>query len=204
MHPVSPRPTPTALNAILRICCPDRPGIVAALTGFIFRNGGNIVHLDQHVDPEADVFFARIEWQVDGFQVPRARLGHAIAELVQPFDAMSLSLDFDDRRPRMAIWGTRESHGLYDLLTRFESGELGVDIPLIMSNHEILRPHAEKFGIPFHHLPITPETRAEQEERQLALLRDHDIDVVILARYMQILSEPFLEAFARPNPANPL
>jgi len=186
------------LNAILRICCPDRPGIVAALTGFIFRNGGNVVHLDQHVDPEADVFFARIEWQVDDFHVPRDGLRSAVAELVQPFAATRLSLDFDDRRPRMAIFVTRESHCLYDLLVRHESDELPVEIPLIVSNHETLRPHAERFGIPFHHLPVSPETKQQQEARQLALLRDHAIDVVILARYMQILSERLLDGFGGP------
>jgi formyltetrahydrofolate deformylase len=186
------------MNAILRLCCADRPGIVAALSGFITRNGGNIVHLDQHVDQQADVFFARVEWQMDGFEIPRTRLETALAEVVRPFAATSLRLELDDRTPRMAIFVTKESHCLYDLLVRFESGDLGVEIPLIVSNHETLRRDAEKFGIPFHHVPISRETKAEQERREIALLREHDIDVVVLARYMQILSEDFLRCLERP------
>ena len=183
------------MNAILRLTCPDRPGIVAALTGFIHEHCGNIVHLDQHVDQEADVFFARVEWQPGPAGHSREHLHEALEALVRPLEPMGMSLDFDDRRPRMAIFVTRESHCLYDLLVRVESGDLAVDIPLIVSNHETLRPDAEKFGIPFHHVPITRETKAEQEKRQLALLAEHDVDVVVLARYMQILSEDFLDAF---------
>ncbi len=183
------------MNAILRLTCPDRPGIVAALTGFIHENCGNIVHLDQHVDQEADVFFARVEWQPGPAGHSREHLREALDALVRPLEPMGMSLDFDDRRPRMAIFVTRESHCLYDLLVRVESGDLPVDIPLIVSNHETLRPDAEKFGIPFHHVPITREIKAEQEKRQLALLAEHDVDVVVLARYMQILSEDFLDAF---------
>jgi len=181
------------LNAVLRMCCPDRAGIVAELSNFIFRNRGNIVHLDQHVDAQADVFFARIEWMLEDFLVPRSGIETAVGDLIRPFEPTFYSLDFTDRKPRVAIFVSKESHCLYDLLVRRDSGELDVEIPLIVSNHDILRADAEKFGIPFHHLPISSQTKEAQEEEQLRLLRDHDIDTVILARYMQILTEGFLD-----------
>lgn len=184
------------MNAVLRMCCPDRAGIVAELSNFIFRNRGNIVHLDQHVDSEANVFFARIEWMLEDFLIPRGAIEGAAGDLVRPFAPTFFSLDFTDQRPRVAIFVTKESHCLYDLLVRHDGGELGIDVPLIVSNHETLRPDVEKFGIPFHHLPVTPESKEQQEERELSLLEEHDVDTVVLARYMQILSETFLDRFA--------
>jgi formyltetrahydrofolate deformylase len=177
------------------MCCPDQPGIVAELSNFIYRNRGNIVHLDQHVDAEANVFFARIEWSLEDFLIARDGIEKAALDLVRPFAPSFFSLDFTDRRPRLGIFVTRESHCLYDLLVRHDSGELEVDIPLIVSNHETLRRDAEKFDIPFHHVPITPESKPEQEETQLALLQEHRVDTVVLARYMQILSASFLDGF---------
>lgn len=186
------------MHAVLRMCCPDRAGIVAELSNFIYRNHGNIVHLDQHVDAEANVFFARVEWMLKDFLIPRGGIESAVADLVRPFEPTFFALDFTDRRPRLAIFVTKENHCLYDLLVRHDGGELAVDIPLIVSNHETLRPDAEKFGVPFHCLPITPATKREQEERELRLLEDDDVDTIVLARYMQILSEPFLQAFGKP------
>jgi len=177
------------------MCCPDRGGIVAELSNFIWRNRGNIVHLDQHVDPQANVFFARIEWSLEDFLIRREGIESAAADLVRPFDPTFFSLDFTDRRPRLAIFVTKESHCLYDLLVRRDSGELDVEIPLIVSNHETLRRDAGRFGIPFHHVPITKETRAEREREELELLATHDVDTVVLARYMQILSGTFLDGF---------
>jgi formyltetrahydrofolate deformylase len=177
------------------MCCPDRAGIVAELSNFIYRNRGNIVHLDQHVDSEANVFFARIEWMLEDFLIPREGIEGAAGDLVRPFGPTFFSLDFTDRRPRVAIFVTKESHCLYDLLVRHDSGELEIEVPLIVSNREALRPDAEKFGIAFHYVPITPESKKEQERRELSLLAQHDVDTVVLARYMQILSEAFLDHF---------
>jgi len=183
------------MSAVLRMCCPDQAGIVAELSNFIYRNRGNIVHLDQHVDSEANVFFARIEWSLEDFLIARDGIEGAARDLVRPFGPSFFSLDFTDRRPRLAIFVTRDSHCLYDLLVRHDSGELEVDIPLIVGNHETLRADAEKFDIPFHHVPITAERKLEQEKTQLALLAEHDVDTVVLARYMQILSPSFLDGF---------
>lgn len=185
-------------NAILRMCCPDQAGIVAEVSNFIFRNRGNIVNLDQHVDQQANVFFARIEWELDGFLVPRESVQSAVADLIRPYACTQFDLDFTDRKPRLAIFVSKESHCMYDLLVRYESGELDVEIPLIVSNHETLRTGAEKFGIEFHHLPITKANKAAQEAAQQQLLAEHRVDTVVLARYMQILSDDFLTRIGIP------
>ena len=181
-------------TAILLVSCPDQPGIVAAVSAFLYENQGNIVDVDQHVDSEYGVFLMRVEWETNGFAVVRDEIGSAIAPLAEKF-SMDWSLYFSDIVPRAALFVTRDNHCLYDLLSRHESGELRMEIPLIVSNREDLRPAAERFGIPFHHIPITKETKAEQEEKEIALLHEHQIDLVVLARYMQILSPKMTEAF---------
>ncbi len=181
-------------TAILLVSCPDQPGIVAAVSAFLYENQGNIVDVDQHVDSEYGVFLMRVEWETNGFAVARDEIGSAIAPLAEKF-SMDWSLYFSDIVPRAALFVTRDNHCLYDLLSRHESGELRMEIPLIVSNREDLRPAAERFGIPFHHIPITKETKAEQEENEIALLHGHQIDLVVLARYMQILSPKMTEAF---------
>jgi formyltetrahydrofolate deformylase len=186
------------MHAVLRMCCPDRAGIVAEISNFIFRNRGNIVHLDQHVDAEENVFFARVEWMLKSFLIRRDGIQAAVEDLVRPFDPTFLALDFTDRKQRVAIFVTKENHCLFDLLGRWGSGELDVDVPMIIGNRDTLRADAEKFGIPFHHVPIEPETRAAQEERELELLAEASVDLVVLARYMQILSPAFLRSFAKP------
>lgn len=180
-------------TAILLVSCPDQPGIVAAVSAFLYENQGNIVDVDQHVDSEYGVFLMRVEWETNGFAVARDEIGSAIAPLAEKF-SMDWSLYFSDIVPRAALFVTRDNHCLYDLLSRHESGELRMEIPLIVSNREDLRPAAERFGIPFHHIPITKETKAEQEEKEIALLHEHQIDLVVLARYMQILSPKMTEA----------
>ena len=175
------------------VSCPDQPGIVAAVSAFLYENQGNIVDVDQHVDSEYGVFLMRVEWETNGFAVARDEIGSAIAPLAEKF-SMDWSLYFSDIVPRAALFVTRDNHCLYDLLSRHESGELRMEIPLIVSNREDLRPAAERFGIPFHHIPITKETKAEQEEKEIALLHEHQIDLVVLARYMQILSPKMTEA----------
>jgi len=135
---------------------------------------------------------------LESFLIHRDRVPSAVEDLARPFDPTFLALDFTDRRQKVAIFVTKENHCLYDLLARCDSGELDIDIPLIVSNRETLRRDVEKFGVPFHHIPIEPETKAKQEACELALLAEAGVDFVVLARYMQILSPAFLQAFAKP------
>jgi len=181
-------------TAILLVSCPDQAGIVASVSDFLFQNKGNIVDVDQHVDQEGGVFFMRVEWEIEGFSVAPDQIEEAIAPLAEKF-SMTWSLYFTEVVPRVALFITRDNHCVYDLLSRHESGELRMEVPLIVSNREDLQPVADRFSIPFHFLPITKETKAEQEKKEIQLLRDHEIDVVVLARYMQILSPLMTEAF---------
>jgi len=181
-------------TAILLVSCPDQAGIVASVSDFLFQNKGNIVDVDQHVDQESGVFFMRVEWEIEGFSVAPDQIEEAIAPLAEKF-SMTWSLYFTEVVPRVALFITRDNHCVYDLLSRHESGELRMEVPLIVSNREDLQPVADRFSIPFHFLPITKETKAEQEKKEIQLLRDHEIDLVVLARYMQILSPLMTEAF---------
>ena len=176
------------------ISCPDQPGIVAAVSTFLFEHQGNIVDIDQHVDQEDSVFFMRVEWEIEGFALKRGELRSALEPLMGRF-SMEWELHFSDVVPRAALFVTKDNHCFYDLLSRHESGELGMEIPLILSNREDLRAVAERFGIPFHHFPISKETKQSQEEAQIALLQEHGVDLVILARYMQIMSARMTGAF---------
>lgn len=186
-------------NLILLIHCPDREGIVATVTTMIRRFRGNIIDLDQHVDrPEAasrGVFFMRVEWTPaadDPEAVTRFEAEFA-AEVAGPY-AMRWRLERASRRLRMAVFVSRYSHCLYDILSRWQSGEWEVEIPLVVSNHADLGEVAARHGIRFEHVPVTRERRAEAERRQLGLLGEEQIDLVVLARYMQILSADFIAA----------
>ncbi len=181
-------------TAILLISCPDKPGIVAAISSFLYENRGNIVDINQHVDQEEGAFFMRVEWEIDGFALKREELVSALNPLVERFE-MKWELHFSDIVPRVALFVTRDNHCFYDLLSRHESGELGMDIPLILSNREDLRSVAERFGIPFHVFPINQTNKEAQEKAEIALLKENGIDLVILARYMQILSPLMTAAF---------
>jgi len=181
-------------TAVLLVHCPDQPGLVHAVTHFIFEHSGNILDLEQHIDREDDVFFMRVEWSLEKFTVPKADISSHIAPMAKARN-MWWRLQFSGERKRLALFVSKESHCLYDLLSRHEAGELPADIPLIVSNHETLRTAADRFGIPFHHFPMTKETRAAQEAMQLALLARHQVDTVVLARYMQIVGGPFIEAY---------
>jgi len=163
------------------------------VSGFITENKGNIVHLDQHVDSSDAAFFMRVEWEVDSFAIGREQIEERIRPLADQF-GMSWSLHFSDVRPRVALFVTKENHCLYDLLSRHESGELSMDVPLIISNRTNLEDVADRFGIEFHHVPITSDTKAAQEAHELELLSERNIDTVVLARYMQILSDSFVDA----------
>ena len=182
-------------TATLLISCPDQKGIVARLSNFIFENGGNILHSDQHTDSEAGIFFIRIEWELAGFKISPEKIPAALAPLTKEF-SMDWDLRLSANRPRMAIFVSQRDHCLMDLLLRHKSGEIRADIPLIVSNHKDLEPVAKGFGIPFYYIDTPGTAKAASEEKQIALLNKEKIDVVVLARYMQIVSDKFIVAYS--------
>lgn len=184
----------TSPTATLLISCPDQKGLVAKIASFIYSNGGNIIHADQHTDASAGLFLARIEWELDSFNLPRELIAPAFNAIAQPLHA-NWQIHFSDTIPRIAIWVSRQDHCLYDLIWRQRSGEFAAEIPLIISNHPNLQPIADQFGVDFHYVPITPETKTEQESHELELLRHYKIDLVVLAKYMQVLSSEFIAQF---------
>jgi formyltetrahydrofolate deformylase len=183
------------VNAILRVRCRDRTGIIAALSDFVFRHGGNILDLDQHTEPETTTFFMRLVWSLDRFTLDAdgVRLG---MEVFARSLGLHWELDLDDHRDRVAIFCSKEPHCLYDLLLRHRLGELHGDIALVVSNHPDNRSAAEYFGLPFEVVPLSRDNKAEAEARQQELLERHRIDLVVLARYMQILSPEFVGRWA--------
>ena len=181
-------------TAILQVICPDRPGLVSELSGWVAANGGNIRHADHHTDAGAGVFLSRIEWDLAGFGLPREAIAPAVAALALRLEGEG-EVHFSDAAPRVAIFVSRQDHALLDLLWRTRAGELPMQVPLVISNHPDLREAAEGFGACFAHLPITAASKAEVEERQLALLAEHGIELVVLAKYMQVLSGSFLARF---------
>lgn len=178
-------------NAILRVRCPDRTGIIAALSDFVFRHGGNVLDLDQHTETESGVFFMRLVWSLDGFNLDEdgTRLG---LEVFARSLGLHWELDMDNRRDRVALFCSKMPHCLYDLLLRQRLGELAGDVVLVLSNHPDHRAVAEYFGLPFELVPVAADGREAAEVRQLELLKQHRIDLVVLARYMQILSPAFV------------
>lgn len=190
---MSSHPTSDDVSTLL-VSCPDRRGIVAALAQTLHGHGANILMADQHRDAEAGQFFQRIEFDGSELLTDRATLEKAIQEVAQRFD-MRVQLNHKQRRARVAIFVSKYDHCLYDLLWRHQSGELRCELALVVSNHAQLEPVARQFGIPFFVFPITRETKERQEEEELALLKEHHIDVVVLARYMQILSKHFTREF---------
>ena len=185
----------TNKNAILLMHCPDQSGIVAVVTDFININGGNILYLDQYVDRENRIFFMRIEWDLTHFIIPEDKIEEYFHSLCAQKYCINFSLYFSDRIPRMAIFVSKMSHCLYDLLARYTAGEWEVEIPLIISNHPDMEIAAKRFGIDYKYFPITKENKAEQEAAELALLKEYDIEFIVLARYMQIVSPEFISRF---------
>ncbi|MCB1226467.1 MAG: formyltetrahydrofolate deformylase [Verrucomicrobiales bacterium] len=185
---------PVSATATLLIHCPDRAGLVHDVTGFILSHHGNIIDLQQHIDPAEDAFFMRLEWDLSGFNLEQEEIEDRLRPMARRHQ-MQWQLHFSTQRPRVALFVTKENHCLYDLLARHEAGELPADIPLIISNHEILRPVAERFGLAFHHFPMRADNKAQVEEAQLELLRAERIDTLVLARYMQIISPRLIAAF---------
>lgn len=181
-------------NAVLLLSCPDKKGIIASVSSFIFRHGGNIIHADQHTSLTRKYFFMRIEWELNGFTIPRQEISKALEPLRCEF-AMKSDLHFTDEIPRVAIFVSRHIHCLHDLILRHRVGEFRAEIPLVISNHLDLKPTVEQFGLKFRHFPIHQENKIEQEDNILAMLRDYDIDLIVLARYMQILSGTFVEKY---------
>lgn len=182
-------------SATLLICCPDKTGLVASVTRFLHQNNGNIVDLEQHVDKDESMFFMRIEWELEGFSIPREAIDAEFQKAVAaPLD-MQCQLHFSDIIPRMAVFVSAYSHCLYDILSRYQSGDWRVEIPLIISNHDELRTAAESLGIDYHLFKMTPDNKEQQEQAQLALLEKHNIDFIVLARYMQILSPGFIQHY---------
>ncbi|MFN6338694.1 MAG: formyltetrahydrofolate deformylase [Cyanobacteriota bacterium] len=181
-------------TAILQVICPDRPGLVSELSGWVAMNGGNIRHADHHTDARVGVFLSRIEWSLEGFGLPREAMAPAVEALARRLGGEG-ELHFSDEIPRVAIFVSRQDHVLLDLLWRTRSGELPMTVPLVISNHPDLRAIAEDFGATFVHLPIAAPTRTEVEDRQLALLEEHRVAMVVLAKYMQVLSPHFLRRF---------
>jgi formyltetrahydrofolate deformylase len=184
----------TSPTATLLISCPDQRGLVAKIANFIYANGGNIIHADQHTDFAAGLFLTRIEWQLDGFNLPRELIGPAFNAIAQPLKA-NWELHFSDTVPRIALWVSKQDHCLYDLIWRHRAKEFAAEIPLIISNHPDLKVVAEQFKIDYHHIPISKDNKAEQEVKQLELLRQYNIDLVVLAKYMQIVSADFIAKF---------
>jgi formyltetrahydrofolate deformylase len=186
----------TSPTATLLVSCPDQKGLVAKIANFIYSNGGNIIHADQHTDFTAGLFLTRIEWQLNDFNLPREVIAPAFSAIAKPLQA-TWQLNFSDTIPRIAIWITKQDHCLLDLLWRQQAKEIPAEIPLIISNHTQLQPIAEQFGINFYHIPITKDNKLEQEAKQLELLQQYQIDLVVLAKYLQILSADFISKYPK-------
>lgn len=179
-------------TAVLLIHCPDQKGIIHAVTDFLYKNNGNIISMDEHVDASTKHFFMRIEWDLDGFNIPENKIDDFFKTLIGDKFNMAYQLHFTNRPLRMAIFVSKMSHCLYDILQRYKSGEWEIEIPLIISNHPNLADIAKRFEIDYHIIPITKETKQAQEAKEIELLKEYDIDFIVLARYMQILSDNFI------------
>ena len=180
--------------AVLLLSCPDQKGLVAAVSDFLYRHDGNIIHADQHTDEAEGVFLQRVEWELAGFSIAREEIAEAFRPIAERFD-MTWRLHFSDYVPRIAVFVSKLPHCLYDLLARWRMGEFHAEVPLVISNHPDQASIAKDFGVQYQSFPITPETKAAQEVRIIAKLEEERIDLVILARYMQILGEEFIERF---------
>lgn len=181
-------------TATLLINCPDRKGLVAAIADFLYRHNANILHADQHQDAAENLFLMRVEWDLDGFGLQPEEFEREFTPIAQQFQ-MQWQLKLSGQKPRLAIFVSKYDHCLVDLLYRHQSGELACDIPLIISNHPDTQRIADFYGIPFEVVEVTKENKAEAESRQFALLDEHKIDLIVLARYMQVLSPEFVKRY---------
>lgn len=184
-------------NAIILIVCPDQPGLVAFISNFIHQNNGNIVYLDQHTDYETSTFLMRVEWELNKFKLNRELLDQELKKHTQKYK-MDFELFFSDKKQRLAIMVSKYQHCLYDLLVRHALGEIDVEIPVILSNHPDLANVAQHFNIPFELIEVNQNNKESAEKKQLDLLKKHKVDLLVLARYMQILSQSFIDNFSHP------
>lgn len=182
-------------TAIIVMHCPDKPGIVTNITKFIHENNGNIINLEQHVDRENNRFFMRIEWELEGFDIPTEKIEEYFDTLIAKKYEMKWRLFFSNHKPKMALFVSKQMHCAYDILSRFHAGEWNCEIPVIISNHVEAKVIARQMKIPFYHLPITKDNKKEQEAKQLEILKKFDIDFCVLAKYMQVLSDEFVSMF---------
>tara|TARA_Y100001949_G_scaffold171639_1_gene174421 strand:- start:379 stop:1242 length:864 start_codon:yes stop_codon:yes gene_type:complete len=182
-------------HAILLIHCNDRKGLISTITHFLFEHNGNIIDLDEHVDKTDGIFFMRVEWELDAFDIPKEEIRDSFANQIANEFEMQWQLHFTDRKPRMAVFVSKASHCLYDILSRHYSGEWQVEIPAIISNHKMHEELAQRYGIPFYFFEMNKDNKAEIERAQMTLLTELNIDFMILARYMQILSDDFIKSY---------
>lgn len=182
-------------TAVLRMHCPDQPGIIAVITEFITSNRGNILYLDQYVDRAAGIFYMRVEWDIADFLIPKEKLKDYFDTLYATRYELTYRLSFTSHRQRMAIFVSKMSHCLYDLLSRYIAGEWDVEIPVIISNHPDLAIVGKQFDIPFEVVPVTRDNKAEMEQREFEILDRYGVDFIVLARYMQVLSEDFISRY---------
>lgn len=187
--------TPVTSSAILLIYCQDGPGIIASVSDFIHRHGGNILTLDQYVDPNDAMFFMRVEWDIQAFTLSRSVMADQFTSLVGRRFGMRFELHFSDEVPRMAVFVSRLSHCFYDILSRCRSGEWRVEVPLVISNHRDLEGAARHFGVDYHYFPVDEHNREEREAAERELLKKHRVDFVVLARYMRVLGPAFVQSF---------
>ncbi len=175
--------------------CPDQPGIIAVITEFITTNQGNIEYLDQYVDKVNGIFYMRVEWDLDNFIIPAEKISDYFQTLYGQRYQLTYKLSFTSHRQRMAIFVSKMSHCLYDILARYTAGEWDVEIPVIISNHPDLAFVAEQFNIPYEIIPVNRDNKAEMEQREFEILDRYNIDFIVLARYMQVLSEDFINRY---------
>lgn len=185
----------SSATARLLISCPDQRGLVAKISNFIYNYGGNIIYADHHTDFTAGLFLTRIEWQLDDFKLSRDEIIPEFKTLADSIQA-KWELHFSDKISRIAIWASKQNHCLLDLIWRKQSKEFLAEIPLIISNHPDLEPIAKQIGADFYYLPVTKDNKLEQEKKQLELMKLYNIDLIVLAKYMQILSPDYLTNFA--------
>jgi len=182
-------------SATLLIHCPDKSGLVAIISEFLFANNGNILHFDQHVDSETQTFFMRVVWDLNHFSIPKDKIGDCFQTLIASKNEIKFDIFFSETKPKMALFVSSLSHCLFDLLSRYEAGELRVEIPFILSNHNHLKHVAERFEIPFIHIPNSADRKAEAEQEMIQICKKYSVDFIVLARYMQILSSNFVDTY---------
>jgi formyltetrahydrofolate deformylase len=192
---ISPNEPGKPRSVVLLLRCPLRLGLAADLTHFVYNQGGRIIYHEQYVDPSLHHYYTRLEWDVSGVSMTEGEMGVRLRDVIGEDPETEWSLHYSDEPLRMAVFVSKEPWCLYDILARVASGEWNVEVPVIVANHPELEPVARKFGVEFHAFSVTKENRTEIEEEQLALLDARRVDLVVLARYMQVLSETFVRAF---------